>query len=98
MTDKMREFVDEVKQLCKDFSDQRDRPYMGDVHAALDGLYEQWQSTHSITTAKIERLRDITRIVAAQLLHTLPMGAACSCSQCELIQEARAAIAAEGEK
>ena len=28
-TDKMREFVDEVKQLCKDFSDQRDRPYTG---------------------------------------------------------------------
>jgi len=48
MTDTMREFVDEVKQLCKDFSDQRDRPYMGDVHAALDGLYEQWQAAQSV--------------------------------------------------
>jgi len=47
MSDKMREFVAEVKQLCKDFSDQRDRPYMGDVHAALDGLYEQWQAAQS---------------------------------------------------
>lgn len=45
--DKMREFVAEVKQLCKDFSDQRDRPYMGDVHAALDGLYEQWQAAQA---------------------------------------------------
>lgn len=54
-----------------------------------------WQAEQS---AELERLRGITRIVAAQLLHTLPMGAVCSCSQCELIQEARAAIAAEGAK
>lgn len=39
MTDntKMRDFVDEVKQLCKDFSDLRDRPYMGDVVDAHSG-------------------------------------------------------------
>ena len=32
------EFAEELKQLCKDFSDQRDRPYMGDVTAAFDDL------------------------------------------------------------
>lgn len=31
-------FAAEVKQLCKDFSDLRDRPYMGDVTAAIDSL------------------------------------------------------------
>lgn len=34
------EFVDAVKQLCNDFSDRQNRPYMGDVTAALDGLLE----------------------------------------------------------
>lgn len=33
--------ADEVKQLCKDFSDLRDRPYMGDVHAQVDALLDQ---------------------------------------------------------
>ncbi|WP_448678940.1 hypothetical protein [Pseudomonas nicosulfuronedens] len=31
-------FVNAVKQLCKDFSDRQDRPYMGDVYSALDEL------------------------------------------------------------
>lgn len=31
----------EAKQLCRDFSDLRDRPYMGDVTAAIDALAEQ---------------------------------------------------------
>lgn len=31
-------FVNAVKQLCKDFSDSQDRPYMGDVYSALDAL------------------------------------------------------------
>ena len=30
--------VNAVKQLCKDFSDRQDRPYMGDVYSALDAL------------------------------------------------------------
>lgn len=38
-----RQFVDAVKQLCKDFSDRQGRPYMGDVYAALDGLLEYEQ-------------------------------------------------------
>ncbi len=38
-----RQFVDAVKQLCKDFSDRQGRPYMGDVYAALDGLLEHEQ-------------------------------------------------------
>lgn len=38
-----RQFVDAVKQLCKDFSDLQNRPYMGDVYAALDGLLEHEQ-------------------------------------------------------
>lgn len=33
------EFAAAVKQLCKDFSDLQDRPYMGDVHAQIDALY-----------------------------------------------------------
>ncbi|WP_440466913.1 hypothetical protein ACKI1H_27185 [Pseudomonas sp. YH-1] len=32
------QFVNAVKQLCKDFSDRQDRPYMGDVFSALDAL------------------------------------------------------------
>ncbi|ENT5139876.1 hypothetical protein [Pseudomonas aeruginosa] len=32
------QFVNAVKQLCKDFSDRQDRPYMGDVYSALDAL------------------------------------------------------------
>lgn len=40
--DELRAFADEVKKLCKDFSDRQDRPYMGDVTAAIDGLYEQF--------------------------------------------------------
>lgn len=35
-----RRFVDAVKQICKDFSCLQNRPYMGDVVAALDGLLE----------------------------------------------------------
>lgn len=35
------EMAGELKQLCKDFSDLRDRPYMGDVHAQVDALLEQ---------------------------------------------------------
>lgn len=31
-------FADEVKQLCKDFSDLQDRPYMGDVTSSIDSL------------------------------------------------------------
>lgn len=31
-------FVNAVKQLCKDFSDLQNRPYMGDVYSALDAL------------------------------------------------------------
>lgn len=39
----LAEFAAEVKQLCKDFSDQRDRPYMGDVTAAIDALLAQFE-------------------------------------------------------
>lgn len=35
-----RRFVDAVKQICRDFSCLQNRPYMGDVVAALDGLLE----------------------------------------------------------
>lgn len=34
----------ELKQLCKDFSDLRDRPYMGDVYAAIDGVIDMMLS------------------------------------------------------
>lgn len=36
--ERLKEFAAEVKQLCKDFSDLRDRPYMGDVTSAIDSL------------------------------------------------------------
>lgn len=48
--DRLREFTDELKQLCKDFSDLQDRPYMGDVTSAIDGLYEQFASTTTSST------------------------------------------------
>jgi hypothetical protein len=38
----MKDFTDELKQLCKDFSDLRDRPYMGDVHNMFDSLLERF--------------------------------------------------------
>lgn len=38
----VKDFAAEVKQLCKDFSDLRDRPYMGDVISAIDGLVERF--------------------------------------------------------
>lgn len=41
-TDCMKAFTDELKQLCKDFSDLRDRPYMGDVHSMFDSLLERF--------------------------------------------------------
>lgn len=31
-------FAAEVKQLCADFSDLQNRPYMGDVTSAIDAL------------------------------------------------------------
>lgn len=37
-TDRLAEFAAEVKQLCQDFSDRQNRPYMGDVTAAIDAL------------------------------------------------------------
>lgn len=39
---KLRDFAAELKQLCKDFSDLRDRPYMGDVTSAIDSLLENF--------------------------------------------------------
>ena len=41
----LRDFTAEVKQLCKDFSDLRDRPYMSDVTNTLDSLLEQCLKT-----------------------------------------------------
>lgn len=32
---------DELKQLCKDFSDMQNRPYMGDVHAQIDAICDR---------------------------------------------------------
>jgi hypothetical protein len=55
----LREFADEVKQLCKDFSDRHNRPYMGDVTAAIDGLLAQFvagQTSHA-TQAELDLLR-----------------------------------------
>ena len=40
-----REFVEAVKQLCRDYSDRQNRPYMGDVFAQLDYLAEQLDMT-----------------------------------------------------
>lgn len=37
----VEEFTEEVKQLCKDFSDRQNRPYMGDVVSALDALRDR---------------------------------------------------------
>lgn len=47
----IRDFADEVKQLCKDFSDLQNRPYMGDVTAAIDGLYEQFMQSDAMLAA-----------------------------------------------
>ena len=47
----IRDFADCVKQLCKDFSDLRDRPYMGDVTAAIDGLYNEFMSSDVMMAA-----------------------------------------------
>lgn len=41
-TKNLKDFSDELKQLCKDFSDLRDRPYMGDVHSMFDSLLERF--------------------------------------------------------
>ena len=35
-------FAAEVKDLCKSFSDLNNRPYMGDVTAAIDSLAEMY--------------------------------------------------------
>jgi len=43
----VRDFAAEVKQLCKDFSDLSDRPYMGDVTSAIDSLLEHFLETPS---------------------------------------------------
>jgi hypothetical protein len=40
-SDGVAEMAAELKRLCKDFSDRQNRPYMADVHAAIDGLTEQ---------------------------------------------------------
>lgn len=37
----VRDMADELKQLCKDFSDLQNRPYMKDVYSAVDGLRDQ---------------------------------------------------------
>lgn len=47
----IRDFADCVKQLCKDFSDLRDRPYMGDVTAAIDGLYDELMNSDAMMEA-----------------------------------------------
>lgn len=55
------DFADEVKQLCKDFSDLQNRPYMGDVTAAIDGLYEQFMQSDAMLaapTVKAEQVPD----------------------------------------
>lgn len=41
----LRDFAAELKALCRDFSDLRDRPYMGDVHSAVEGMLEQFIAT-----------------------------------------------------
>lgn len=38
----LKAFAAELKQLCKDFSDLQNRPYMGDVTSAIDGLLENF--------------------------------------------------------
>ncbi len=45
----LRLFAHALKGLCKDFSDLRDRPYMGDVTAAVEGLLEQHVEDLGIT-------------------------------------------------
>ena len=42
-TDRLAAFAAEVKRLCADFSDRQNRPYMGDVTAALDALLAQFE-------------------------------------------------------
>ena len=37
----VRDMAEELKQLCKDFSDRKNRPYMHDVYSAVDGLRDQ---------------------------------------------------------
>ena len=39
--DGIEEIRYELKQLCKDFSDLQNRPYMGDVHAQVDAICER---------------------------------------------------------
>ena len=50
--------------------------------------------TTSIPEAELSRLQSIVKAVAATPLHQLPAGV-CSCSQCELVRDALAAIAGE---
>ena len=33
--------VEELKQICKDFSDLRNRPYMGDVYSSIDSIRDR---------------------------------------------------------
>ncbi|MDG9858542.1 hypothetical protein N7403_32265, partial [Pseudomonas nitroreducens] len=51
------QFVNAVKQLCKDFADRQDRPYMGNVFSALDALLVNEQ----IPVAQVGKVPDALR-------------------------------------
>lgn len=93
MTDKMREAFEKWAERGGHSVAKYELPNNNDYWSDFTQLaWEAWQAAQAEQSAELERLRDITRTVAARLLHTLPMGAVCTCSRCELIQEARAAI------
>lgn len=67
------QFVNAVKQLCKDFSDRQDRPYMGDVYSALDALLEHEQiPIESSDQSKSDSLRRALEQTYLALIGYLP--------------------------
>ncbi len=37
----VRDMADELKSICKDYSDRQNRPYMGDVYSTVDSLRDR---------------------------------------------------------
>jgi len=81
------EMADELKQLCKDFSDLRDRPYMGDVVAQVDALAEiVTASIGTRATPVAPAVPDAVIAFLQEVKEQIPEKPDywSSCSQCEL--------------
>jgi hypothetical protein len=57
----VQDMADELKSLCKDFSDRQNRPYMGDVHSAVDSLRDRIceSSTRRQTSAEVPSTAEV---------------------------------------